>query len=585
MAKLPLFISLQGYQRRWLRGDLIAALTVWAVLVPESLAYASIAGVSPVVGLYAAPGALLLYAALGSSRHLVTGPMSATAALSAAIVADIASGDADRYTQLTATLALTTGIAAVVFGLLRLGFIANFISEPVLKGFIIGLALTIMIGQVPKLLGIEGGSGNFFEKAWAVIEDLDQIDGPTLAVGLLSLAIVLGLKRVAPFVPASLVAVAVGVLAVKVFDLADDGVSIVGQIDAGLPSLGLPDSPRSDWLAVAGSSVGVVLIGFAEGLGAAKTYAARDGYEIDANRELLGLGGANLAAGLSSGMVVNGSLSKTAVNGGAGAKTQASGLFVAVLTIVTLLFLTGLFEDLPEATLAAVVIAAVIELVDIAALRELHRFGSQALGDLYGPLARPDYIAALAALFGVLLFDTLPGLVIGIGVSVALLLYRSSKPNVAELGRVNGREGRWVDVSRQPDAVKVPTIVVLRPEAGLFFANADAVRRHVLDSIDATTTGVVLDGESMPYIDVTAARELHKLGAELGQRGVELVLARNIGQVRDLLDAGDDEDPGEHVRVFGDRRTGRHCSTGWSTTELTVRPSAVVQRAARGPAG
>ncbi len=367
MAKLPLFISLQGYQRRWLRGDLIAALTVWAVLVPESLAYASIAGVSPVVGLYAAPGALLLYAALGSSRHLVTGPMSATAALSAAIVADIASGDADRYTQLTATLALTTGIAAVVFGLLRLGFIANFISEPVLKGFIIGLALTIMIGQVPKLLGIEGGSGNFFEKAWAVIEDLDEIDGPTLAVGLLSLAIVLGLKRVAPVVPASLVAVAVGVLAVKLFDLADDGVSIVGQIDAGLPSLGLPDSPRSDWLAVAGSSVGVVLIGFAEGLGAAKTYAARDGYEIDANRELLGLGGANLAAGLSSGMVVNGSLSKTAVNGGAGAKTQASGLFVAALTIVTLLFLTGLFEDLPEATLAAVVIAAVIELVDIAA--------------------------------------------------------------------------------------------------------------------------------------------------------------------------------------------------------------------------
>ena len=295
MAKLPLFISLQGYQRRWLRGDLIAALTVWAVLVPESLAYASIAGVSPVVGLYAAPGALLLYAALGSSRHLVTGPMSATAALSAAIVADIASGDADRYTQLTATLALTTGIAAVVFGLLRLGFIANFISEPVLKGFIIGLALTIMIGQVPKLLGIEGGSGNFFEKAWAVVEDLDEIDGPTLAVGLLSLAIVLGLKRVAPVVPASLVAVAVGVLAVKLFDLADDGVSIVGQIDAGLPSLGLPDSPRSDWLAVAGSSVGVVLIGFAEGLGAAKTYAARDGYEIDANRELLGLGGANLA--------------------------------------------------------------------------------------------------------------------------------------------------------------------------------------------------------------------------------------------------------------------------------------------------
>jgi high affinity sulfate transporter 1 len=549
----PLFISLRGYQRSWLRGDLIAALTVWAVLVPESLAYASIAGVSPVVGLYAAPGALILYAAFGSSRHLVTGPMSATAALSAAIVADVAvGGDADAYTQLTASLAVATGIAAVVFGLLRLGFIANFISEPVLKGFIIGLALTIMIGQVPKLLGIEGGSGNFFEKAWAVIKGLDDIDGPTLAVGALSLVIVLVLKRVAPVVPASLVAVAVGVLAVKLFDLADEGVSIVGHIDSGLPSLGLPDAPRADWLSLAGSCVGVVLIGFAEGLGAAKTYATREGYEIDANRELLGLGTANLASGFSSGMVVNGSLSKTAVNGAAGAKTQAAGLIVAGLTIVTLLFLTGLFEDLPEATLAAVVIAAVVELVDIDALRELHRFGSEALGEMYGVFSRPDYIAAVAALFGVLLFDTLPGLVIGVAVSMALLIYRVSKPNIARLGRVDGREGRWVDVSRQPDAAQAPSIVVLRPEAGLFFANADAVRRFVLDSIDGSTTGVVLDGESMPFIDVTAARELHKLSVELGQRGIRLVLARNVGQVRDLLDVDQvEERVEEQVEVYG----------------------------------
>jgi sulfate permease, SulP family len=531
------------------RRDLVAGLTVWAVLVPESLAYASIAGVSPVVGLYAAPGALVMYAAFGSSRHLVTGPMSATAALSAAIVADIAvGGDADAYTQLTASLALATGVAAVLFGLLRLGFIANFISEPVLKGFIIGLALTIMIGQVPKLLGIEGGSGNFFEKAWAVIEGLDDIDGPTLAVGALSLAIVLVLKRLAPVVPASLVAVAVGVLAVKLFDLADEGVSIVGHIDSGLPSLGLPDAPRSDWLSLAGSCVGVVLIGFAEGLGAAKTYATREGYEIDANRELLGLGSANLASGLSSGMVVNGSLSKTAVNGAAGAKTQAAGLIVAALTIVTLLFLTGLFEDLPEATLAAVVIAAVVELVDIDALRELHRFGSEALGQMYGVFSRPDYIAAVAAMLGVLLFDTLPGLVIGVAVSMALLIYRVSKPNVARLGRVDGREGRWVDVSRQPDAAQSPSIVVLRPEAGLFFANADAVRRLVLDSIDDSTTGVVLDGESMPFIDVTAARELHKLTVELRKRGVALALARNIGQVRDLLEV---DEADEQVEVYG----------------------------------
>ena len=466
MTVPPLFVSLRGYQSSWARSDVVAALTVWAVLIPESLAYATIAGVSPVVGLYAAPGALLLYAAFGSSRHLVTGPMSATAALSAAIVADVATGDAGGFAALTTALAICTGIAALLFGLLRLGFVASFISEPVLKGFIIGLALTIMVGQLPKLFGIEGESGNFFEKLWGVVSHLGDTQGRTFAVGAASLAVVLGLKRIAPVVPASLVAVALGVIAVKAFDLAAKGVAIVGHIDAGLPSFGLPDVAGSDVWALAGSSVGVVLIGFAEGLGAAKTYATKEGYEIDANRELLGLGTANLAAGLSSGMVVNGSLSKTAVNGAAGAKTQLSGIVVAALTVVTLLFLTALFEDLPEATLAAVVIAAVIELVDIDALRRLYRIRSSALGSLYGPFARPDFIAALAAMLGVLLFDTLPGLIIGIAVSMTLLLYRASKPNIAVLGRTPDVHGRWVDVTRAPTPPALPVSSSCDPKAG-----------------------------------------------------------------------------------------------------------------------
>lgn len=543
-----LFLSLRGYRSGWIRSDVIAGLTVWAVLIPESLAYATIAGVSPVVGLYAAPGALILYAAFGSSRHLVTGPMSATAALSAAIVADIATGDANNYAALTVALAICTGVAAIIFGLLRLGFLASFISEPVLKGFIVGLALTIMIGQVPKLFGIEGESGNFFEKLWGVVSNLGDTQWRTLAVGMSSLALVMGLKRIAPVVPASLVAVAFGVAVVKLLDLADEGVAIVGHIDSGLPSFGLPDAARGDVLALAGSCIGVVLIGFAEGLGAAKTYAAKEGYEIDANRELLGLGTANLAAGLSSGMVVNGSLSKTAVNGAAGAKTQLSGLVVAGLTVLTLLFLTSLFEELPEATLAAVVIAAVIELVDIESLKHLYRVYSSTLGEIYGPFARPDFIAALAALLGVLFFDTLPGLVIGIGVSMALLLYRASKPHIAVLGRTPEGRGRWVDVERAPDAAPVPGVVVLRPESGLFFANADAVRLAVLDSIGADTVAVVLDGESMPYIDVTAADELMKLSQQLDGRGVRFVLARDIGQVRDILETV--EGDGAPRRVF-----------------------------------
>ncbi len=354
-----LFPSLHGYRRGWLRGDLIAGLTVWAVLVPEALAYASIAGVSPVVGLYAAPGALILYAALGSSRQLIAGPMSATAALSAATVAAL----------------------------------------------------------VP--------------------------------------------------------------------------------IKSGLPTLGTPNVHLKDLGTLVAGGIGVMLVGFAEGLGAAKTYAAREHYEIDANRELLGLGGANVAAGLSSGMVVNGSLSKTAVNGAAGARTQLSGLIVAALSILTLLALTGLFEDLPEATLAAIVIAAVIELVDYHALIELYRAHTERLGREFGFASRPDFIAAVAALLGVTVFDTLPGLFIGIGISLLLLIYRASRPYIAALGREPGPDGRYSDINRHPENELPSHVAVLRIESSLYFANADAIRARVMHAAEADgITAVVLDAEN-----------------------------------------------------------------------------------------
>lgn len=534
-----MFTSLRGYQRSWLRPDLIAGLTVWAVLIPEALAYATIAGVSPVVGLYAAPGALILYAAFGSSRHLVTGPMAATAALSAAAIGDLTTAGAKDFTSLTIALAIAVGIAGVLAGVFRLGFLANFISEPVLKGFIVGLALTIIIGQVPKLFGIPKTDGDFFEQLWGVIEHLDDTQALTLLVGAGSLALVLALRRFAPSVPGSLVAVALGIALVAVFDLDQHGVSIVGHIDAGLPSVGLPDAGAGDYLDLSQYAIGVLLIGFAEGLGAAKTYAERNHYEIDPNRELIGLGTANLGAGLSSGMVVNGSLSKTAVNGTAGAKTQASSLAVAVLTVLTLLFLTGLFEDLPDATLGAVVIAALIELVDIPTLVRLYRTTTKGLGRIYGVAARPDFIAALAAMLGVLIFDTLPGLFIGIAVSLLLLLYRASRPNVAVLGLVPGTRGQYGDIARHPENTQLPDIVILRPEAGLFFANADTVKTQILVHVTEATTAVVLDAETVPSIDVTTVSMLQTLAEQLDQRGTHLVLARDVGQVRDLLRATD----------------------------------------------
>jgi sulfate permease, SulP family len=396
---MRLFASLHSYQRPWLSRDLVAGLTLWGDPGSSGARVREhrerVAGRGPLRGARRA-------AAVRSPRQLgvlVMGPMAAAAALSAATVADLAPVGDERFAALTAGLAMTAGVAALVAGLLRLGFLAEFISPPVLKGLIIGLALTIIVGQLPKLFGISAGTGDFFEQSWHLVTHLGHTQGPALVVGTCSLAVILGLRRLAPGVPGPLVAVVGAIAAVKVFALS---IPTVGSIASGLPSFGLPDIGLADFGRLAGGGLGVMLIAFAEGLGAAKAYAGRDDRRIDASRELVALGGANLAVGVSSGMVVSGSLSKTAVNASAGARTQVSGLLAA--DVVALLFLTGLFEDLPAATLAAVV------------------------------------IAAMAALLGVTVFGTLPGLFIGIGVSLLRLVYRASRPCVAVLGRTSGQE-------------------------------------------------------------------------------------------------------------------------------------------------
>ena len=309
------------------------------------------------------------------------------------------------------------------------------------------------------------------------------------------------LKERAPAIPGSLAAVLLGIAAVAVFDLDQHGVAIVGNIDGGLPSLGLPDVGLGDYLDLGAVAFGVMFVGFAEGVGAAKTYATKFRYEIDPSRELIGLGAANIASGLSSGMVVNGSLSKTAVNAGSGAKSQLSGLVVAALTVLTLLFFTGLFEQLPEATLAAVVIAALIELVDIRALIGLYRLHTSGLQRIYGVAARADFIAAVAALAGVLVFDTLPGLFIGVVLSLLLLLYRASRPHVAVLGRIPGRMGEFGDLERHPEYEPIAGVVVLRVEGGLFFANADAVRARIRTRAAQPGTRPSCSMKTVPFID------------------------------------------------------------------------------------
>lgn len=528
--------SLRGYKREWLRGDVVAGLTVWAVLVPESLAYASIAGVSPVIGLYAAIPALLLYPLFGSSRHLVVGPMSATAALSASVIGGIVSAGSDDFTAYTAGLAIAVGVVAAVAGLLRLGFLANFISEPVLKGFIVGMALVIIVGQLPKLFGIEGAEGNFFQRLWVVITSLGSADPWTTAVGALCLIVVLALRAIAPRVPGSLVAVVLGIVLVALLDLDEKGVATVGRIEAGLPRFAVPAVDLSDLGLLFSGAAGVMLVGFAEGLGAAKTYAVKHGYRIEPNRELLGLGTANLGAGFFSGMIVNGSLSKTAVNGGAGARSQVSGYVVAALTVLTLLFLTPLFANLPEPALAAVVIAAVIELVDVKALRRLYEVSTSQLTAIYGRAARADFIAALGAALGVLVFDTLPGLVIGVVLSILLLLYRISKPHVAVLGAVAGTSEQWGDIARHPENEPVRGVVVARVEGPMVFANADTVEEQLRSLAEGDGVhALVLDAAAVPIIDVSAAGTLRDLASSVRGHGVQFVAVGDIGQVRDVL--------------------------------------------------
>ena len=532
------FLSLRNYQRDWVRGDVVAGLTVWAVLVPSALAYATIAGVPPVVGLYAAPVALVLYAALGSSRQLITGPSAAAAALSAAVVGNAVAGNGDQFVTTTAALAICVGLAALVAGVLRLGFLASFISEPVLKGFIVGLSLTIMVGQVPKLFGVESGTGDFFERAWDFLINIDQTNGLTLLVGIGSLAVLFGVPRVAPAIPGPLAAVVLGIGAVELFDLGAHGVAIVGSINPGLPSLALPDVSLDRFGGLVAAALGVMLVGFAESLGTARTFAQRETREIDANRELISLGAANLGAGIFGGFAVNGSLSKTAVNSTAGGRTQLVGLIVAGLTILTLLLLTGYFESLPVATLAAVVIAALVDLIDFSTLRNYYRVYSRRLGRAYGFAARADFIAAVAAMLGVMVFGTLAGLFTGVLISLLLLLYRASRPPVAELGRVPGASGHFSDLDRHPENRRVEGIAVLRIEGGLFFANAMPIAAEIRSAARRDDVhAVVVDAETVPFIDVTAAQILDQLARELRADGVRLVIARNIGQVRDVVRA------------------------------------------------
>ncbi len=513
---LPILEWLPRYQLSWLRSDIVAGLTVWAILVPEAMAYAGIAGVPPLVGLYTVPIPLIAYALFGTSRTMVIGPDSATALISGVTVGAIATKGGSDVVALTAALAMAVGVFFLVFGLLRMGWVANFIPEPAMKGFIQGLVWVTIIGQVPKIFGVEGGDGNFFEKLWDVIQKLPDADIATTVVGLASLVLLFFLKKFLPKVPSALTAVAVAIIAATVLDLEGKGVDIVGSIKGGLPPFGVPDVGLAELQKLVPGALAIVLLGYAESLGAAKAAAAKLGGKIDPNQELLAHGPANLGSAFSGGFVVVGSLSKTSVAMGAGGKTQLSYLVSAAFVFLTLMFLMPLFKNLPHATLAAIVIEAMLGLADFAYLKRLRG------------ISLLEFAVAMAALFGVLILGVLPGIGLGVALAILLLIYRASYPGTAELGQLPG-EDHFRDVSLHPEAKRFPGLLIFRFEAPLIFPNANYFADQLKRRLEGSTEPVreiLVDCETMNLLDTTGAAALIELAEELRDKGVSVSLAR-----------------------------------------------------------
>ena len=455
--------------------DIIAGLTLWGLVVPEAMAYAGIAGLPPQAGLYTLVASLLIYALLGSSRHLVVQATSATAALlassvAAALVATAvtAESDPETYAAYASAFVLVVGIVFLVAGVARLGFITQFLSKPVMDGFVMGLAIFVAVGQLNKLFGVAKPDGNTVEKLIGIIKELPQANWPTFVVGALALVLLFVLPRLSKKIPAGLIVLFGAIILSSVLDLEGNyGVAIVGTLPQGLPSFVVPAAPFSTYLAMVLPAIGVLLVAFSEALGVSREFAEKHGYEVDPDQELNAHAVANLASAFFGGMIAAGSMSASAVKEGAGARSQVANLVAWAVTIITLLFLTPLFRTLPEAVLAALIIHAVWHII---ASRKLQQIRHE---------SRTEFWFGVLALAGVLLIDVLEGMVIGLVASLVFVIYRSSRPHLSSLGRVPGVPGAYTDLGRHPENTPVPHMLILRLDGPLYYANALTTRDKI----------------------------------------------------------------------------------------------------------
>ena len=521
----PILRWLPAYRREWLLPDALAGLAVWAVMVPESMAYAGIVGVPPIMGLYTILPPLIAYALLGTSRLLVVGPDTATGLISALTVGAIAIQGTAEFNTLTSTIATLIGAFFLLFGILRMGWVAEFIPTPVMRGFIEGLVCVTIIGQVPHLLGIEGTSGNFFTKLWLVLQHLPDASLLPVLIGLLSLAAMELLRHLAPRVPAALVVAAAATILVGLLGGEAAGVSVVGDLPSGLPHLVLPSLDPAILRELLPGALAIVLVGYAEALGGAKAAAMQGGGDIDPNQELIAHGPANILSGLFGGFLVVGSLSKTSVAMAAGARTQLTNLVAAVFCFLTLVLLTPLFRGMPHPTLAAIVIAAMLHLSKPGYLRDL--------------LARTRLEFALAAIViaGELTLGVPHGIALGVALSLLMLIYRTSHPEGAVLGQLPGTEA-YRDVRRHPEARTFPGLLIWRVGGDLFFASIG----HLVAGLNAALAAarppakhVLVDADSLNFIDASACDALLSSIKQLQSQGITIAFARVRDEVRERM--------------------------------------------------
>lgn len=525
---VPGLVALLGYRRAWLTGDLLAGVTVAAYLVPQVMAYAGVAGLPPVAGLWAILPALGLYAVFGSSRLLSVGPESTTALMTAAVVAPLAAGDAGRYASLAAALAVTVGLLCLVARAVRLGFLADLLSRPVLIGYLAGVALIMMVDQLPKLTGVRTTGAEFFPQVWSFLVHLPDADPATVVFSAVVLVFLFVTARYARAVPGPLVAFVLGTAAVVVFDLDGRyGLKVIGEVPGGLPSPAVPDLSELPQLVL--PALGVLLVAYTDFILTARAFADHDaeGPGLDADQEFLALGAANLGAGALHGFPVSSSASRTALASSAGARSQAYSLAAGAVVLAVLLFLSPLLARTPSAVLGALVVYAAVRMIDLTGFRRLASF------------RRRELLLALGCLAGVLALDILYGVIVAVGLSVAELLTRVARPHDAVEGLVPGVAGMH-DVDDYPQARTIPGLLVYRYDSPLFFANAENFRRRALAAVDGQTDPVrwfVLNTEANVEVDITALDAVDALRRELTHRGILFALARVKQDLLDDLEA------------------------------------------------